>query len=93
MTDDLAELRAALGDRYSVEREIGTGGMATVVVSAPIAAIYGALGDLDRAFEWLDRAFAERNWTLFFMRSDPMLAALRGDPRWGRAVARMAFPP
>jgi len=63
------------------------------VVAAPIAAIYGALGDMDRAFEWLDRAYADRNWTLFFMRSDPMLASLRGDPRWGAAVARMAFPP
>jgi len=63
------------------------------VVASPIAAIYGALGDMDRAFEWLDRAYADRNWTLFFMRSDPMLAPLRADPRWGAAVARMAFPP
>jgi serine/threonine-protein kinase len=62
------------------------------VVAAPIAAIYGALGDMDRAFEWLDRAYADRNWTLLIMRTDPMLTALRGDPRWDPAVARMAFP-
>src|SRR5690349_7269310 len=30
MADDLAELRAALRGRYTLEREIGRGGMATV---------------------------------------------------------------
>ena len=30
MTDLLAQLRVALADRYSVQRELGTGGMPTV---------------------------------------------------------------
>ena len=34
MTDDrLAELRAALADRYAIERELGRGGMATVYLA------------------------------------------------------------
>ena len=32
MTDALDRLRAALADRYAIEREIGSGGMATVVL-------------------------------------------------------------
>ena len=30
MTDPLARLRAALAERYAIERELGAGGMATV---------------------------------------------------------------
>ena len=30
MTDTVARLKAALADRYTIEREIGAGGMATV---------------------------------------------------------------
>jgi serine/threonine-protein kinase len=33
MTDLLARLRAALADRYSIERELGSGGMATVYLA------------------------------------------------------------
>ena len=56
------------------------------------AQIYGALGDFDRAFEWLDRAYANHDWALFFARSDPMLVPLHKDPRWARFIARMGFP-
>ncbi len=33
MTDTFARLKAAVGDRYAVEREIGAGGMATVYLA------------------------------------------------------------
>ena len=33
MTDQLDRLKAALADRYSIERELGTGGMATVYLA------------------------------------------------------------
>ena len=57
-----------------------------------VAQTYGALGDLDHAFQWLDRAYEERDWALFFCRNDPLLEPLRGDPRWAAFVARMKFP-
>lgn len=56
------------------------------------AQTYAALGDVDRAFEWLDRAYDARDWALFFARSDPLLVSLHGDPRWAQFIARMAFP-
>ena len=34
MSDSIDRLRAALSDRYQVERELGEGGMATVRVTA-----------------------------------------------------------
>jgi serine/threonine protein kinase len=33
VTDELARVRAALADKYSIEREIGAGGMATVYLA------------------------------------------------------------
>ncbi len=58
----------------------------------PIAQIYGALGDNDHAFMWLDRAYADRNWPLYFCRVDPLLQSLHDDPRWETFVRRMNFP-
>jgi len=36
MSDASDRLRQALGDRYSIEREIGSGGMATVFLAADL---------------------------------------------------------
>jgi len=36
VTDELARVRAALADKYSIEREIGAGGMATVYLAEDI---------------------------------------------------------
>ena len=36
MTDVLVRLKAALSDRYTIEREIGSGGMATVYLAHDI---------------------------------------------------------
>ena len=33
MTDHLSRLKAALSDRYTIERELGSGGMATVYLA------------------------------------------------------------
>lgn len=43
---------------------------------------YLALGDLDRAFQWLQKAFDERTAWLVSVRADDELATLRADPRY-----------
>ena len=68
------------------------GGLTPSTSALGIAQTYGALGDLNRGFQWLDRAFQERDWALFFCRNDPLLEPLRRDPRWALFVARMKFP-
>jgi tetratricopeptide (TPR) repeat protein len=47
-----------------------------------IAIIYLGLGDLDQTFEWLDKAYQERSGFMAFITVEPMLDALRGDPRF-----------
>jgi len=53
-----------------------------------IARIHATLGNADQAFEWLDRAVAERAQFPFFS-ADPAFDALRSDPRMALLVARM----
>ena len=57
-----------------------------------VAAIYGALGDTDEAFEWLDRAYEERSPWIGYMNVDPRLDPLRSDPRFDALLrkARLA---
>jgi TolB-like protein len=52
---------------------------------------YLALGDLDRAFEWLQRAFDERTAWLVFLRVDDELAPLRADPRYAAFDRMMRY--
>jgi len=47
-----------------------------------IAEVHAYRGDKDRAFEWLERARRQRDGGLNFLRTDPFLANLHGDPRW-----------
>jgi tetratricopeptide (TPR) repeat protein len=47
-----------------------------------IAEVHAYRGDKDRAFEWLERARRQRDGGLAGMRRDPLLANLKGDPRW-----------
>jgi tetratricopeptide (TPR) repeat protein len=39
-------------------------------------------GNVDLAFEWLERAYAQRNAGLSQMKFQPLLHNLHGDPRW-----------
>lgn len=43
---------------------------------------YAALGEKDRAFEWLEKAFEERDHALVSLKVDPACDPLRTDPRF-----------
>jgi len=57
-----------------------------------IAVIYAGLGDKDRAFEWLEKAYEERASLLVYFRMDPRIWSLRPDPRFQDLLRRMNFP-
>ncbi len=56
-----------------------------------IAIVYAQAGDQDKAFEWLERAFQQRDPGLIELESDPELEPLRGDPRFRSLQERMGF--
>jgi hypothetical protein len=57
-----------------------------------VAIVYAGLGDKDRAFAWLDRAFDDRTWSLYLLRVEPMLDGLRRDRRFAPLIRRVGLP-
>jgi tetratricopeptide (TPR) repeat protein len=57
-----------------------------------VASAYAALGEKDRAFQWLDNAFEHRDFFLTEIKTHPYFDPLRSDPRFDRIVRQMKFP-
>ncbi|HEU4725564.1 MAG TPA: tetratricopeptide repeat protein, partial [Candidatus Eisenbacteria bacterium] len=57
-----------------------------------IAEVYASRGERDAAFEWLERAFEQRDGGLSEMKPEPALRSLHGDPRWSDLLRRMGLP-
>ena len=57
-----------------------------------IAEIHAFRGEVDEAFEWLDRAYELRDPGLLFMRGTPLLTSLEADPRYSALLERMGLP-
>ena len=62
------------------------------VASADIATIYIALGDRDRAFAWLEKAYQERSFAMVYLKVHPAYDPIRADPRFVDLLARLRFP-
>jgi TolB-like protein/DNA-binding winged helix-turn-helix (wHTH) protein len=68
-------------ERWSVPPEVG------------IAVVYGALGENDRAFRWLKRAYRDRNDALIYLKVLPLFDPLRDDPRYSAMLRQVGFTP
>jgi tetratricopeptide (TPR) repeat protein len=58
-----------------------------------IGITYGFLGDNDRAFEWLEKAYELRSPHLPALKASPFYDPLRSDPRFPALLRRMNLPP
>ena len=56
-----------------------------------IAMIYSTLGDKDKAFEWLEKAYEMRDPSLFPVKSVANLRSLHSDPRWAALMKKMGL--
>jgi tetratricopeptide (TPR) repeat protein len=57
-----------------------------------IAEAYAFRGQKERAFQWLDRAFAQKDVNLFYIKGDPLLKNLEGDLRYKALLRKMNLP-
>jgi DNA-binding winged helix-turn-helix (wHTH) protein/tetratricopeptide (TPR) repeat protein len=62
------------------------------VSSYSVAGVYGAMGETDKAFEMLNKAYLERDLQLVSLKVDPALDELRGDPRFADLERRVGLP-
>lgn len=59
------------------------------VSPAEIGAVYSALNQPDNAFQWLDKAYADRTSSLIYLRVDRVYDGLRSDPRFNALLKKM----
>jgi TolB-like protein/tetratricopeptide (TPR) repeat protein len=74
------ESRAALEEFTRLHAEDG---------AYQIAEVHAWKGDLDRAFEWLDRAWVQKDGGIVDVKGDPLLRKARGDPRYAALLRKM----
>lgn len=56
-----------------------------------IARVYAGLGEVDMAFEWLDRAVAERDVNLLGLANSISFESLKSDPRFASVLQQCGF--
>ncbi|HYY56400.1 MAG TPA: protein kinase [Pyrinomonadaceae bacterium] len=57
-----------------------------------IAEVYRGLGDIDKTFEWLEKAYEDRSDWLVWLGIEPALDGLRSDPRFIDLMRRVGLP-
>jgi tetratricopeptide (TPR) repeat protein len=89
--DDSLSTRAWLGHAYAlagktaaareVINDLKERAQRRYISPYDIAMIYVGLGDAGQAFAWLEKAYEDRSDSLVWLRIDPRLDSIRGDPR------------
>ena len=57
-----------------------------------VAEIYAYRNEKDRAFEWLERAYKQRDTGCIICKSDPLLRNIAKDPRYAAFLKKMKLP-
>jgi TolB-like protein/DNA-binding winged helix-turn-helix (wHTH) protein/Tfp pilus assembly protein PilF len=62
------------------------------VTPAALVNVYIGLGDKEKAFEWLEKAYQERSNYLGYLKVFPIVDPLRPDPRFADLLRRIGLP-
>ncbi len=95
-------LIAMLGRAYAVSgrkdeaeillQELQDKSRSEYVLPMYFAALYGDLGNIDEAFQWLEKVYQERHYGMFLLRIPSLWKPLRSDPRFDDLLKQMNFP-
>jgi TolB-like protein/Flp pilus assembly protein TadD len=77
-----AEAEAALSELIANHAEIA---------AFDIALVCAQRGDVDRAFEWLERGYIQRDSGMPLLASPGLFGTLHGDPRWGPLLRKVGL--
>ncbi len=61
------------------------------VQATDVALVYAGLGDKDKAFAWLDKAYEEHSFALSNLKVEPRFDLLRSDPRFTDLLRRIGL--
>jgi TolB-like protein len=91
----LAAAYAMSGQREKIvqlREELEKKSEGTYVAASEFAMLAMVTGDLGLAFEWLDKAYEERDSNLVTLKSHPAFLPIRSDPRFQAFLRRMNLP-
>jgi tetratricopeptide (TPR) repeat protein len=72
--------------------EILKGYPATGTIEVNIAGLYARLGEKDQAFEWLEKAYAQRADDILRLKEELDFDNIRSDPRYADMLRRIGLP-
>jgi TolB-like protein/DNA-binding winged helix-turn-helix (wHTH) protein/Tfp pilus assembly protein PilF len=78
-------------DAREVLRKMKADSLTRYVPPYAIAFVYAGLGDREAVFEWLDKAYTERDVHLMYLPVDSKWDPYRADPRFEALLARCGF--
>lgn len=81
------------GEALSILEEIKNRAAHEYVSPYYFAEMYAALQDKELAFEWLEKAYQEREDDIIYLKIDPTFEALHGDPRFTRLLQKLGIEP
>lgn len=89
----LAHAYAAAGKKAEAERILRDLERKSKPTASPytMATIYAGLGENDKAFEFLGKAYSEKSFEILWLNSDLLLDGLRTDPRFQQLLARLGL--
>ncbi len=93
--EDLATIYALAGQRdraAGILKTLKERSKRNYIPASGLVEAYAALGDMDQAFLYLVKAYAERESVMVSVKVDPALDSLRSDPRYKDFVRRLNFP-
>jgi tetratricopeptide (TPR) repeat protein len=90
----LAHADAATGEKAKAEKTLGDLRRKLKQTSASpytMATIYAGLGENDKAFEFLEKAYSQKSFDILSLKSDLLLDNLRRDPRFQNLLHRIGL--
>jgi tetratricopeptide (TPR) repeat protein len=63
------------------------------VYPAGVAMMFARIGETEKAFEWLERAYAARDESILWLKNEQAYDRIRPDPRFQEMVRRVGLPP
>jgi TolB-like protein/DNA-binding winged helix-turn-helix (wHTH) protein len=95
-TAALAHAYAVIGKRAEAQkilRDLQQKSKTAYVSPYFLATIYAGLGEKDKAFEFLEKAYRERSLEIsWHLKADLRIDSLRSDPRFQKLLQRIGFP-
>ena len=89
---EIACIQALSGNREAAEKiaaRLSERSKTSYVPATQLASIFASLGDRDKAFEYLDKAYLERDTELVGVKVEPLLEPLHDDPRFDALLDKM----